>query len=91
MQRSSVKNKLLHIIFASKGSIQYAPVGLFRNFMPKAASNYCGEVFFFTHSLCLFKQPRSVIYHWNQYKEILKKCNPFVCNAKKAYSSFIIQ
>ena len=52
------------------------------------------QVFFMSHSLlwrhivfagglCLFKQPQSVIYHWNQYdEEVSKKCRsdrPSVC------------
>ena len=52
----------------------------------------------FADGRCLFKQPQSVIYHWNQYdEEISKKCRsvhlsvcPFVTLTKKAYSSFII-
>ena len=48
----------------------------------------------FADGPCLFKQPQSVIYHWNQYdEEISRKCRsvcPFVTLTKKAYSSFII-
>ena len=55
---------------------------------------YYGDILF-ADGRCLFKQPQSVIYHWNQYnEEISKKCRSVrlsVCNAnKKAYSSFII-
>ena len=57
------------------------------------------ETYCFADGRCLFKQPQSVIYHWNQYdEEISKKCRfvrpslcPFVTLAKKkTYSSFII-
>ena len=54
---------------------------------------------YFADGRCLFKQPQSVIYHWNQYdEEISKKCRSvrlsvrsFVTLTKKAYSSFIIE
>ena len=49
------------------------------------------ETYCFTDGRCLFKQPQSVIHHWNQYdKEISKKCSSVrlsVCNSnKKTYS-----
>ena len=58
-------------------------------------SQFTVETYCFADGRCLFKRPRSVIYHWNQYdEEISKKCRSVrlsVCNAnKKAYSSFII-
>ena len=57
-------------------------------------SPFTVETYCFADGLCLFKQPQSVIYHWNQYdEEISKKCRsvrPFVTLTKKAYSSFII-
>ena len=77
-------------------------------FLPRAPSSYILLMLIMSHSLlwrhcfadgrCLFKQPQSVIYHWNQYdEEISKKCKsvrpsvcPFVTLTKKAYSSFII-
>ena len=41
----------------------------------------------FADGQCLFRQPQSVIYHWNQYdEEISKKCRSVrlpVCNANK--------
>ena len=41
----------------------------------------------FADGLCLFKQPQSVLYHWNQHdEEISKKCRSVclsVCNANK--------
>ena len=50
----------------------------------------------FADGRCLFKQPQSVIYRWNQYDEISEKCRsvcPSVCLSvmlnKKAYSSII--
>ena len=53
------------------------------------------ETYCFADGRCLFKQPQSVIYHWNQYdEEISKSVGPSVCPfvtlTKKAYSSFII-
>ena len=53
------------------------------------------ETYCFADDRCLFKQPQSLIYHWNQYdEEISKKCTSVrlsVCIAnKRAYSSFII-
>ena len=62
-------------------------------------SQFTVETYCFTDGRCLFKQPQSVIYHWNQYdEEISQKCRsvrrpsvcPFVTLTKKAYSSFII-
>ena len=59
-------------------------------------SQFTVETYCFADGQCLFKQPQSVIYHWNQYdKEISKSVGPSVrlsvCNSnKKAYSSFII-
>ena len=58
-------------------------------------SQFTVVTYCFADGRCLFKQPQSVIYHWNQYdEEISKKCRSVrlsVCNAtKKAYSSFII-
>ena len=58
-------------------------------------SQFTVETYCFADGRCLFKQPQSVIYHWNQYdEEISKKCRFVrlsVCNAKKkAHSSFII-
>ena len=38
-------------------------------------SQFTVETYCFADGRCLFKQPQSVIYHWNQYdKEISKKC-----------------
>ena len=56
---------------------------------------YCGDILF---SRCVFKQPQSVIYNWDQYDRFQKSVGPFVCLSicpvitlsKKAYSSFII-
>ena len=57
-------------------------------------SQFTVETYCFADGRCLFKQPQSVIYHWNQYDEkISKKCRsvcPFVTLTKKAYSFFII-
>ena len=57
-------------------------------------SQFTVETYCFADGRCLFKQPQSVIYHWNQYdEEISKKCRSvctFVTLTKKAYSSFII-
>ena len=56
-------------------------------------SQFTVETYCFADGRCLFKQPQSVIYHWNQYdEEISKKCRsfcPFVMLTKKAYSSII--
>ena len=61
-------------------------------------SQFTVETYCCADGRCLLKQPRSVVYHWNQCdKEILKKCRavrpsvcPFVYNAhKNAYSSII--
>ena len=52
------------------------------------------EIYCFADDCCLFKQARSVIYHWNQYGKISRKfrfVRLSVSNAnKKAYSSLII-
>ena len=57
-------------------------------------SQFTVETYCFADCRCVFKQPQSVIYHWNQYdEEISKKCRsvcPFITLTKKAYSSFII-
>ena len=61
-------------------------------------SQFTVETYCFTDDRCLFKQPQSVIYHWNQYdEEMTIKCRSvrlsvcqFVTLTKKAYSSFII-
>ena len=56
-------------------------------------SQFTVETYCFADGRCLFKQPQSVTYHWNQYDEISRKCRsvcPFVTRTKKAYSSFII-
>ena len=61
-------------------------------------SQFTVETYCFADGRCLFKQPQSVMYHWNQYdEEISKKCKsvrpsvcPFVTLTKKAYSSFIV-
>ena len=60
-------------------------------------SQFTVETYCFADGRCLFKQPQSVLYHWNQYdEEISKKCwsvRPSVCpfvTLKKAHSSFII-
>ena len=38
-------------------------------------SHFTVETYCFAGGRCLFKQPQSVIYHWNQYdEEISKKC-----------------
>ena len=43
-------------------------------------SQFTVETYYFADGRCLFKQPQSVIYHWNQYdEEISKKCTPSVC------------
>ena len=63
-------------------------------------SQFTVETYCFADGRCLFKQPQSVIYHWNPYdEEISKKCRsvrlsirpsvPFVTLTKKAYSSII--
>ena len=50
-------------------------------------SQFTVETYCFADGRCLFKQPQSVIYHWNQYDdEILKKCRSVrlsVCNDNK--------
>ena len=49
-------------------------------------SQFTVETYCFADGRCLFKQPQSVIYHWNQYDEISKKCRSVrlsVCNANK--------
>ena len=52
---------------------------------------YCGDIF--SCWLSLFIQATSVIYHWNQYDELSKKCrfiSPSLFNGKwNAYSSII--
>ena len=53
------------------------------------------ETYCFADDRGLFKQPQSVIYHWNQYDEEISKksVGPSVCpfvTLTKAYSSFII-
>ena len=57
-------------------------------------SQFTVERYCFADGRCLFKQPQSVIYHWNQYdEEISKKYvhpSSFVTLTKKAYFSFII-
>ena len=62
-------------------------------------SQFTVETYCFADGRCFFfNQPQSVIYHWNQYDEkISKKYRPVrlsvclsVCNAKKAYSTFIM-
>ena len=61
-------------------------------------SQFTVETYCFADGRCLFKQPQSVIYHWNQYhEEISKKCRSvrpsvclFVCKANKKAYSFII-
>ena len=46
-------------------------------------SQFTVETYCFADGRCLFRQPQSVIYHWNQYdEEISKKCRS-VCNANK--------
>ena len=37
-------------------------------------SQFTVETCCFADGRCLFKQPQSVIHHWNQYDEISKKC-----------------
>ena len=38
-------------------------------------SQFTVETYCFADGRCLFRQPQSVIYHWNQYdEEISKKC-----------------
>ena len=32
-------------------------------------SQFTVETYYFADGQCLFKQPQSVIYHWNQYDE----------------------
>ena len=50
-------------------------------------SQFTVKTYCFADGRCLFKQPQSVIYHWNQYdEEISKKCRSVrlsVCNANK--------
>ena len=54
-------------------------------------SQFTVETYCFADGRCLFKQPQSVIYHWNQYdEEIQKKCRsvrlsvrPFITLTKK--------
>ena len=50
-------------------------------------SQFTVETYCFADGRCLFKQPQSVIYYWNQYdEEISKKCRSVrlsVCNANK--------
>ena len=50
-------------------------------------SQFTVETYCFADGRCLFKQPQSVIYSWNQYDEsISKKCRSVrlsVCNANK--------
>ena len=50
-------------------------------------SQFTVETYCFAYGRILFKQPQSVIYHWNQYdEEISKKCRsvcPFVTLIKK--------
>ena len=51
--------------------------------MHNYVSQFTVETYCFADGRCLFKQPQSVLYHWNQYdEEISKKCRsvrPFVC------------
>ena len=75
------------------------PVSLIRHWVVDSGhkhnyvSQFTMETYCFADGLCLFKQPQSVIYHWNQHdEEILKKCRsvcPIVTLTKKAYSSII--
>ena len=51
-------------------------------------SQFTVETYCFADGRCLFKQPQSVLYHWNQYdEEIQKSVGPSVrlsvCNANK--------
>ena len=54
-------------------------------------SQFTLEAYCFADVRCLFKQPPSVIYNWNQYdEEISKKCRSVclsVCNANKKKST----
>ena len=61
-----------------------------RSDLASYVSQFTVETYCFADGRCLFKQPRSVIYHWNQYDEISKKCRsvrpsvcPFVTLTKK--------
>ena len=43
-------------------------------------SQFTVETYCFADGRCLFKQPQSVIYHWNQYdEEFQKSVGPSVC------------
>ena len=44
-------------------------VGLFNIYV----SQFTVETYCFADGRCLFKQPQSVIYHWNQYDEEISK------------------
>ena len=49
-------------------------------------SQFTVETYCFADGRCLFKQPQSVIYHWNQYDEEISKKSVVrlsVCNANK--------
>ena len=83
------------------GSYLIVVFGIFRqlsNEKGNYVSQFTVETYCFPDGRCLFKQPQSVIYNWNQYdEEISKKCRsvrpsvcPFVTLTKKAHSSFII-
>ena len=68
--------------------------GLEKTLIVDYVSQFTVETYCFADGRCLFKQPQSVIYHWNQYdEEVSKKCRSVrlsICNAnKKAYSSII--
>ena len=62
-----------------------------RTFSNHYVSQFTVETYCFADGRCLFKQPQSVLYHWNQYdEEISKKCRsvrpsvcPFVTLTKK--------
>ena len=61
--------------------------GFFHLLKYNYVSQFTVETFCFADGRCLFKQPQSVIYHWNQYdEESSKKCRSVhlsVCNANK--------
>ena len=55
-------------------------------------SQFTVETYCFADGRCFFKQPQSVLYHWNQYDEEIKKnvgpsvrlsVRPFVALTKK--------
>ena len=52
-----------------------ASVLIIYNFMQyNYVSQFIVEAYCFADGRCLLKQPRNVIYHWNQYDKDISKC-----------------